>query len=779
MKVHNLEKLEFPQLKDRLFAEARTEPGRLRLKELFPVSDLATLEQEGAKVQEMMRVLAQAGRPPIPSLESLSPVVRRAERGGALSLPEALLVRRYLRAGRELKRFFGQVKGLEVLKGLLSSLPELSELYRTFERFLNEEGLRPEASPTLLSLREEKGRLEERLRRRLEALLKRFAKAGLLQEEIITRRRERFVFPVKAEAKGKVPGILHDVSASGATVFIEPVEIVELENELEAVRKAEEREVERLLRILSAEVARFAPDLYLLEDVVAELDVLQAKAALGERLKGNVPRFKPEGDLRLKEAAHPLLLLSGREVVRNDFYLPEERPVAVISGPNMGGKTVALKTLGLLVLMAQAGLPIPAAPESELPVFEEVFVDLGDEQDLTASESSFSAHVKNLKRALSEAGPGRLFLLDEVGRGTAPEEGAALAMAVIEELYRRGARVVATTHYEALKAFSLAKEWILPIAVAFDEETGEPTYRLVYGVSGLSFGLKLAEKLGLPAEIVRRAEGFLGRGDETFKEVITTLKGEIEALRRERARLEEEREALKDERKALSLKEEELRRAFEAKKEALEREFQAKLSALEARFEEFLAEVRRKALKEKKARLAFGNFVKESLKEMPSLKQEGEARPLAPGARVRLKGLGQEGRVLRLKGQVAEVQLGPFRVEVDAKDLIVLPEEGPRPAAKDFRVVAEREVPETINLIGRRVDEAIQELEKVIDRAFLSGKPRLTIIHGLGTGRLMRAIRAYLKEHAQVASLRPGDPFEGGEAVTIVELAERGGGRGA
>ncbi len=779
MKTYSLEKLEFPQIKAHLVAEARTEQGKFRLKELVPETDFSLLEEEAAKVYEMTRVLAQAGRPPIPELAALGPVLKRAEKGGVLGVAEVLLVRRYLITARELKAFLRPLKDLVRLKALVSSLPSLTELFRTFEHYLDDRGLRPEASDLLVSLRQKRKRLEERLRQRLEDLLKQYARAGLLQEEIITKRRERYVFPVKAEARGKVPGILHDVSASGATVFIEPLEIVTIENELEALRQAERREIERLLKELSEEIARFVPELYLLEEILAELDVLQAKASFGAKLGGSLSKLKPAGEIKLKEAAHPLLLLSGRAVVRNDFLFPAEKPVAILSGPNMGGKTVALKTLGLLLVMAQCALPIPAAPESELPVFKEIFVDLGDEQDLVAHESTFSAHVKRLKEAIELAGPGVLFLLDEIGRGTAPEEGAALAMAVIEELYEKGARVLATTHYEALKVFSLTRDWVLPLAVSFDEETGRPNYKLLYGLSGLSLGLRLAENLGLPAHLVARAKRYLGRGEEHFAEVLAALKRELEALKQEREALAREREELSA-RKELYLREKQaLKEEFSARKRALEREFEKRLALLEKRFEEFLRTLEEKRLKEKKARLAFGSFLKERVKEFsPSPAQE--EGPLRPGARVKLKGLGQEGRILRLKGQVAEVQLGPFRVEVDAKDLIVLPEEGPRPPRSEgFKVVAEKEAPEAVNLIGYTVEEALRELDKVLDRAFLAGKARLTIIHGLGTGRLLKAIREYLKGHVQVASLRPGSPLEGGEAVTVVELAAKGGRGGA
>ncbi len=777
MKSFNLEKLEFSKLKKFLLEEARSAPGRHLLENLFPSTSLSEVEKEGAKVQEMMRLLAEGGRPPLPELPFLSPIIKRAVQGAALTLSEAFALRVYLRASKEVASYFRKFKELRALAPLLKALPSLSSLRRQLEELLDDDGIRSEASPLLFELREAQGRLEKRLRKRLEDLLRRFAKEGVLQEEIITKRHGRFVFLVKAEAKGKVPGILHDVSASGATVFIEPFEIVQLENELERLRREEEREVERLLKELSREVARFAEELYLLEETLAEIDALQAKAAFGERIRGFIPRYKASGTIRLFEAAHPLLLLSGQQVVRNDFVFPEERPVVVVSGPNMGGKTVALKTVGLLLVMAQCGLPIPAASGSEVPIFDAIFVDLGDEQDLSASESSFSAHVKNLKRALAEAGPRRLFLLDEIGRGTAPEEGAALAMAVIEKLYEKGARVFVTTHYEALKAFSFTKDWILPLAVSFDKETGEPTYHLVYGVAGLSFGLKLAEKLGLPEEIISRAEEYLGRGNEGFKEVIAGLERLLSELEAQKEAVVREKEALEEERKRVKALEEKLKKEAKEREAALALAWENKLRELEARFQEFLIELKERRLGEKKARLAFGDFLKEKGLEAPQEKESSS--PVKAGSRVKLKGLGQEGRVLRVKGRVAEVQLGPFRVEVELKDLIVLPEEGPRPAYSTLRVDAERDVPETINLIGLTVDDALEQLEKLLDRAFLSGRSKLTIIHGLGSGRLLRAVREYLKNHVQVAALRPGAPFEGGEAVTIVELANRGGKGGA
>jgi len=718
----------------------------------------------------MSRLLAEAGRPPLPELGKLSPVVKGATKGRVLSVEEAYLLRRYLEAAEKVVSFF-KGRDLPRLKSLIAQIPRLGFLRAEVFSLLAEDGsgVRSDASYRLSEIRSSIKHQEERLRRRLETLLKRYAQKGWLQEELITQRRGRYVFPFKAEAKSRIEAILHDTSASGATVYLEPLEIVSLVNEFEGLRLEEEREIYRLLQGLSREAAREAEALVRLEEILTRIDVLQAKAAFGEKIKGTLPEIRPSGEIRLLEAVHPLLLLSGRRAVPNDFVFPPEKPVVIISGPNLGGKTVALKTLGLLVLMAQSAIPIPVLSGSVLPFFEDVFVDMGDEQDLEEDESTFSAHVKNLITALEEAGPGKLFLLDEIGRGTDPAEGAALAMAVLEALATSGARVLATTHYEALKAFSFSRDDILPLSVSFDEETGEPTYRLTYGVAGLSRGLVLAERLGLPAEILAKARSHLGRDEARFQEVMAALQKALQEIERDRKSLEQEREALARERKALKQEAERLKREAARREAEREKAYERKLQELDREFREFLQELKEKRLSEKKASLRFGDFLKE--KAAPLLEEPEAQREVFPGARVRLKGMGQEGRVLRLKGGVAEVQLGPFRVEVSSKDLQVLPEEGRPKKMSSFRVEAEKDVPTSVNLIGLTVDEAISELEKVLDRAFLSGKSRLTVIHGLGTGRLMRAIREYLSGHRQVAHMRAGEAYEGGEAVTVVELA--------
>ncbi len=770
MQALSLRKLEFDKIRASLLEEVKTIPGRQRIEALSPYFDFITVKEEIAKVKEAQRLIAERGYFALPALDVLSPLLQKASRGQFLRPFEIHLIREYILTGKALRL---HIKGLPVprLKSLVGKIGRFQGLLDRIDQVIEKDGadIKDEASGLLLSLRNKILNTKQALKQRLKEILQEGSRAGWLQEELITTRRGRYVVPVRVEAKNRVHGILHDVSASGATLYIEPSTIVPIANKIEALRLEEEQEVVRILKRLTKEILSFHEELTILEDIIAEIDVLQARIIFGEKISGTLPKITRNGQIRLFQAAHPLLLLSGREVVRNDFCFPSDKPVVVISGPNLGGKTVALKTVGLLCLMTQAAIPIPASPDSSLPIFEEILVDIGDEQDLSMDESTFSAHVRRLKEILARASPGRLFLIDEIGRGTDPVEGAALAMAILEHLIGTGAKILATTHYEALKAFSFSRSEILPISVSFDERTGEPTYRLIYGVSGLSLGISLARRLGFPQEIIRQAEQFLTQGDKRFEQVLEALRLSMERLEAERKSLTIKEKELEEERGRLAREIAKLKAEFQEKEVKLFSEYKKRMCEIEREFKDLTEKLSAQRIGLQRAKERFSRFLYERSKSaLPSTSSSG---PILPGARVRVKGLGQEGRILRVKGEFAEVQLGPFKLEVILKDLVLLPDEGRLEDRGSFSLHVKTDVPATINLVGLRVDEALEVLDKFIDRAFLSGKSRLTVIHGLGTGRLMRAVREYLTNHTQVVHVRAGNIYEGGEAVTIVDLA--------
>ncbi len=770
MKAGPFDKLEFEQIKAFLIKEAQTQPGQEKIKRLTPFFTLSEVQREVSKVGEMAQVISAKGKLPLPPLESLA-FLREVKSGQYLKPDELNTVKTYIHTLFTLR---SHLKGLSLplLKAQITQIPDLKPLLSRLEKILTPdgEGICDQASPALHTIRKRIGAVQKALKEELSKVLREAARRGFLQEEIVTQRRGRYVIPVKAEAKHRVPGILHDTSSSGATVYIEPATIIPLANRLEALFLEEKREVVRILTQVTREILAHKDGLFLLEESIAELDSLQARVLFGERINGSLPALVEDGGFKLLNAVHPLLLLSGCPVVHNDFIFPSDKPVVIISGPNLGGKTVSLKTIGLLCLMVQSGIPIPASPDSRVPVFEKILVDIGDEQDISRKESTFSAHIKRLKEIIEQAGPRRLFLIDEIGRGTDPSEGAALGMAVLEYLLGTGARVLATTHYEALKAFSFNQPNVLPLSVAFDKHTGQPTYKLTYGVAGSSYGLSLACNLGLPREIILRAEDFLGRGDQAFKEVLRSLQAALADLERQRRLLGERERQLEGEKLRLRRELEAEKERLAQRKKELETYFLRRLEEFEARFRQIIQEVKSSQKGVRKAQEEFWRSVRDERSSI--LIEEESSGPLQPGVRVKLRGMGQEGRVLKVKGKVAEVQLGPFKVEIATKDLIVLPEEG-RPSPPRVCVKAETEVPTTVNVVGFRVDEALTLLDKVIDQAFLLGKSQLTIIHGLGTGKLMRSIRNYLQEHAQVSRVRPGKTYEGGEAVTVVELACR------
>jgi DNA mismatch repair protein MutS2 len=671
------------------------------------------------------------------------------------------------------------------LSAELTRLPPVTELSDRLARALELDGsLRDDASPALARLRRRIRDLRRDIVRRLESYFQGAAAEQLFQERYVTVRNGRYVLPLAASAKGRFRGIVHDRSQSGATLFVEPEAMVDANNELVQSTREEEGEVLRVLAELTDAVRAVLPDLDGLVDGLARLDVVFARAALADRMDAVAPTVAHERVVDVAGARHPLLLAQsweapGRDVVPADLVLDAERPLLVITGPNAGGKTVALKTLGLLALMAQAGCHVPAKEGARLPLFSGVYAIVGDDQSVAENLSTFSAFVRQLREVLDRIDDRALVLLDELGAGTDPDDGAALAQAVLEEVARRGALCVASTHLEPLKGFAATYPGARNASVEFDGERLEPTFRLVYDRPGQSYALAIGARLGLPAALIERARGYRSTQAEALQELIARLDAR-DRRDAERALLLERREA-----ETASL----LERA-RAEHEAARTEARERLARARADAERRLTEIRRVVNDEWDA-LRRGEKTRDALEK--SRRRLGDARRLlddseaggapdavsaeaAPGDRVQVAHLGLEGEVLSVDGGSATVRAGAVTVRVPRQALRVIDHAGagaparPRPAAAQIHVPARGSVPAELHIIGRTTDEGRDLVEKYLDDAFLAGLATVRIIHGKGTGALRRTVHELLTGHPLVADHREGAPQEGGGGATVAQL---------
>ncbi len=738
-----LEVLEFPRIRALLAEKAQTSLGTEQALGLRPLS------REEAERRHQLTQEALAYPYALPPAGELREAYRRARAGARLSGPELLKAASALREAMDLKA------ELLPLQNALSGVAEGIGDHRAFllrvDKALDEEGgVRDEASPRLAQIRRELRPLRQQILDRLYALMDRHREA--IQDRFVTLRRDRYCIPVRAGMGQKVPGLLLDESESGATLFIEPLSVVKLNNRLQALRLQEEEEVNRILRELSERLAEDEGVPGTLE-ALALLDLVQAQAALARELGLSRPRFGER--YQLEEAFHPLI----QNPVRNSFTLDETTRLILISGPNMGGKTALLKTLGLAVLMAQSGLFV-AAKRALLAWPDRVFADIGDEQSLQESLSTFAGHLRRLKEMLEGATERSLVLIDELGSGTDPEEGAALSQAILEALLQRGVKGMVTTHLSPLKAFAQGQEGILNASMRFDLEGLRPTYELVLGVPGRSYALAIARRLSLPEGILARAEALLPEGSR--------LEGLLERLEGQRLELERERRRLQEE----LARAEALRRQLEEREARYAEERAERMRALEEEVRQQLLKVEAelKALKEK----ARTEGKRDALRELMVLRERyaKKAPPpppppgLAPGQMVEVPSLGKRGRVLELRGEEALVQVGPLKMSLKAKELKPLPEEA---APKPLLAKPRREVRE-VDLRGLTVEEALLEVDQALAEAQALGLPTLRLLHGKGTGALRQAIRDYLRRDKRVEGFADAPPHEGGHGVTVVAL---------
>jgi len=770
-------RLEFDLVREHLARFTESAVGRELAESLVPVTDVEAVRHRLAETAEARELLRLEPSFELRGWHDVRAELKRALQGGVLEARELYQVAESLAVIRRVKAFFKE-RGASypVLRQISGNLSPFPEIEKRLKEWLNPpDEVADAASPFLAGIRRRIERLKGEIKEALDGFLRSPVWQKYLQEPVVTIREGRYVLPVKIEHRDKVKGLVHDQSASGATLFVEPLAVVEKGNEIRRLKAQEQREVERILGELSRVVGEVAEELLLSTEILGQLDFILAKGRYSTALGAGPPVLVSEPRLELKRARHPLL---GSKAVPVDIRLGKDFDILIITGPNTGGKTVTLKTTGLCVLMVQSGLEVPVAEESEIGVFEAVFADIGDEQSVTENLSTFSAHLSNIIEILAKAGERSLVLLDELGAGTDPKEGAALACAILEELERRGAKTVATTHSSELKEFAAGRPRVENASVDFDPETLAPTYRLVIGQPGRSNAFEIARSLGLSAQLVERAKGFLRPEDRHLRQLSDELerarrRAETEAV--QAARLKDEAAFLKAEYEGklgeLLAKKEKLlagareeaaamvRRARQ-EAEAVIRELRGRVQEADRREREMAVQAARERLRQLSERFA---------QSSPSVLEGAVPGTVEPGARVFVPRFSQEGTVADVsKEGMVTVQIGSFRVGLPVA--AVQPVAGWRSAGGvrfDGGSVA---ASSTVDLRGQRVEEALLALERHLDAAFLAGLGRVDVIHGYGTGALRAAVQEYLSGCPRVKSFRAGGPGEGGAGVTVVEL---------
>jgi len=790
-----LRALEFDKVRSMVVERAATRPGKARASRMRPQTDPDRVSREQDLTSEAVWCLEKGERPPLAGVHEVERHLRRCRKGGTLGVPELLDVVQTLEAARRTKRYIREVSercpGLWSIAAAIEPRPDVEDEIR---RCVGPpEEVLDGASARLAQLRRGIRSLEGRVRDALESLIRSPSLARYLQEPLVTVRQGRYVVPVKQEYSRRVKGIVHDRSASGATVFMEPLSVVEANNRIREARAAESREVERVLGKLSSLVASAADAVSASLDATSELDVVFARAAYSLDVGGTRPRTGRPGAIDLRNARHPLLK---GHVVPIDVRVGDDFSVLVLTGPNTGGKTVTLKTVGLCALMAQAGLQVPADEGSEIAVFQKVFADIGDEQSIEQSLSTFSSHMRNIVRFVEEAGERSLVLIDEIGAGTDPMEGAALAMGLLEHFRRVGATTVATTHYSELKAFAYSHPGVENASVEFDVQTLMPTYKVHIGMPGRSNAFEIAARLGLRDAVVKRARELVKPRDAEVSSLIGDIAEEKRRIEREAAALREERRRAEEARRRAESAGEELAERARARLEKANAEARDIVRSARREADEVIGELRSllecvrggapapddmdRMVARSRARLAEARRrAARGLKRWALRRPPGEAvspDELTEGRTVYVSSLRRRGVVVSQPdgSGMVQVRSGSIRARVPASDLSSVADEGERRPAQDsaHRISVEKAagVSPEVSVRGMTVDEAIAKVEKYVDDAFLAGLEEVRIIHGKGTGTLRAAVREYLERHPQVRLLRAAEPKEGGEGVTVAVL---------
>lgn len=758
----SLSYLDYFRFVDLIKSFTRTSFGRELASGLRPIFDLEEIQKRQILVQEFLDFVEIYGRPPVEFDSDIREII------GKLSLEDLILdpkeflsIAYFLGSVQDVISFMRKVqKKGESINDLIGRLNPLPEVSKRIRRIVNEKGVIEDwASPSLMEIRRELYQKRMRVKRYLENLMEKEAVRSMLQDFYITIRNGRYVIPMKPNFNQVLDGIVHDYSHSLKTAFVEPYDCVQVNNEINVLEKEEKEEEERILKELGSFVRTYLGDLNDNLKVLAELDLLNAISIFSEKFDCLMPELKSGGDLHIEGAVNPILkLYKGDSVVPIDIVIEEEKKAVIISGPNAGGKTVALKTIGLLTLLSYLGFPIPSKNRARIPVFRGVYALIGEEQDLSKDLSSFTAHIKGIKEIVDEVRGGELVLIDEIGGGTDPQEASALSMAIMDRLVERGCKIVVTTHLNQLKAYGFTKEFAKNVACAYDYERMIPLFRLVYDTFGMSNAIHVARSVGLDDSIIDRSLAYLGQRDEILRSL-------IEDLKRKSLELEKEREELLRIKGTLSSK----IAVLKEKKDEILKKFEERMRSRFARIEEILDELEEELKKKERVVVAQVRKRFDTLKKNLNLSQTDFSLDI--GDPVKIKSLGTLGRVVGIdeSKDEYEVSAGNLRLRVRKKDLIKVEvkHDGKKEGEMEVKVKNIEPPDWELNLRGKTKEEAIEDLERFLDRALLHGITKVKILHGIGTGKLMSAVKDYLSKSKYVSNFKLDERNPG---VTLVEL---------
>jgi len=784
MQPRVLKVLEFNKVKEQLIKHVASSLGRERVEKLTPSTDYEEVVYLQEQTDEAAKVLRLKGSVPLGGLTDVRGAIKRSMIGASLSAKELIDIASTIYAGRQMKKFVETMVEedieLPILDSLVQQITPLTDLEQRIKICIDDNGeILDGASEKLRSIRHQLRTSEARIREKLENIIRSSSAQKTLSDAIITIRNDRYVIPVKQEYRGTYGGIVHDQSSSGATLFMEPQAVVDLNNQLSEAKVREKQEIERILLELTAVVAEFGHELSENVTILAEIDFMFTKASYSQKIKASKPAMNNHGFIKVYKARHPLI--DPKEVVPNDIELGKDYRSIVITGPNTGGKTVTLKTIGLFTLMAQSGLQIPALDGSEMAVFENVFADIGDEQSIEQSLSTFSSHMVNIVEIINSVDANSLVLFDELGAGTDPQEGAALAISILDEVYKQGATVIATTHYPELKAYGYNREGVINASVEFDIETLSPTYKLLIGVPGRSNAFEISKRLGLKEEVILSARNHVSAESNTVENMIASLEQSRKQAEEELTEADVIRRDAENLHKELQQQIIEFNERRDKLFEKAEIKARDTIEKATSEAEEIIRELR-KMRTNQHAQIKEHELIDAKKRLEGALPSLGTSKKSAqtkstkhtyrPGDEVKVISFNQKGHLVEKVGSKEwQVQMGIMKMKVKETDLEFI--SSPKPVeTKPLATVKGRDyhVGLELDLRGERFEDAIARVEKYIDDALLAGYPRVSIIHGKGTGALRQGVQELLKKHRSVKSSRFGEAGEGGTGVTVVEL---------